>query len=518
MKTQQGQHITNSVEHATKKQSTAAANQRTNSNSPSISSSSFKDNRSTAFIQRKIQLIADDSQLDQEFDPRQLTIQPKIKLKLLLETIDDASAEQILRWLGNYDKQYDTLYRAEAEDLREELDQMILDDVTFTFGFLRGPALVHRLRARSARTGPKPESPADNVLFGLDGKDLKAIKSALKVGYRQFDTAETYGNLSQLAQAIKDTGLPRESFHIVYKVEAKDEETVACRALEEAVSPFKYFDGVLIHNAKEPEKAIMATWIALRKFKEEGKTKKIGIGNFSLAEKEMLEKMGQIDIVEMEAFELLVSKDLVALVKNLGKEAPVDVLYYQIVQMAKSAKMDITPESIAGLLETVNAFFPQGTAVPILSSGSEENQKANLDAVNIEVDTDYNEMAKLAAPIEAGRVCLLNGPEVAMEPEAKEALHSLVSNANHYRQQWKQKSFQTAIQGDLPKLDSLLHKTIPERKGLKRVYVGRTIESVIKSLMGASSCDHKWSIELLQLFLMSNKEWDELGASLGNIV
>ena len=41
---------------------------------------------------------------------------------------------------------------------------------------------------------------------------------AIKVGYRHFDTAQSYANEKEVGEAIAESGLPREEFFITSKV------------------------------------------------------------------------------------------------------------------------------------------------------------------------------------------------------------------------------------------------------------------------------------------------------------
>ena len=43
---------------------------------------------------------------------------------------------------------------------------------------------------------------------------INAILSAIKLGYRKFDTATFYGNEEEVGEAIRRSGVPREEFFI----------------------------------------------------------------------------------------------------------------------------------------------------------------------------------------------------------------------------------------------------------------------------------------------------------------
>ena len=46
----------------------------------------------------------------------------------------------------------------------------------------------------------------------------QTVRDAIEVGYRSFDTAQSYQNEEGVGQAIKESGLPREEFFITTKI------------------------------------------------------------------------------------------------------------------------------------------------------------------------------------------------------------------------------------------------------------------------------------------------------------
>jgi methylglyoxal/glyoxal reductase len=43
---------------------------------------------------------------------------------------------------------------------------------------------------------------------------LRSVRYALKIGYRHIDTAELYGNESDVGRAVQESGIPREEIFI----------------------------------------------------------------------------------------------------------------------------------------------------------------------------------------------------------------------------------------------------------------------------------------------------------------
>lgn len=85
-------------------------------------------------------------------------------------------------------------------------------------------------------------------------KDI--LSNAIRAGFRVFDTAATYGaSPSALAQAIKESGISRDEFFIIYKISlcADVEASVleAKRCVDCAIVQFDYVDVLMEHFAND---------------------------------------------------------------------------------------------------------------------------------------------------------------------------------------------------------------------------------------------------------------------------
>lgn len=122
------------------------------------------------------------------------------------------------------------------------------------------------------------------------GNNLDPIRTAIKVGYRFFDTASLYETEKYLGQAVKESGIPREEFIIETKVwidEMGYEGTKA--ALDRSLRRLgmDYVDIYLIHwprmtgapdeNWKERD---LETWRAMEEMVQAGKVRRLGLSNF----------------------------------------------------------------------------------------------------------------------------------------------------------------------------------------------------------------------------------------------
>lgn len=130
----------------------------------------------------------------------------------------------------------------------------------------------------------------DKVGFGtwsLTGRACyQAVRSALELGYRHIDTAEMYQNEPQVAQAIADSGVPREQLFITTKVWSSqlryDQVMRACEDSLQALQ-LEVIDLYLVHWPGT-ETPIAETMRAFNDLVQAGKLRRIGVSNFSIAE------------------------------------------------------------------------------------------------------------------------------------------------------------------------------------------------------------------------------------------
>jgi diketogulonate reductase-like aldo/keto reductase len=114
---------------------------------------------------------------------------------------------------------------------------------------------------------------------------VKAIKTALEVGYRHLDTAAHYGNEKENGEALRASGVKREDVFITTKIRQDDAMPDAfARMLDQSLANLQLpcVDLLLIHW---PSKTVpLALTIgALCKAKKDGKTRHIGVSNFTTA-------------------------------------------------------------------------------------------------------------------------------------------------------------------------------------------------------------------------------------------
>lgn len=110
----------------------------------------------------------------------------------------------------------------------------------------------------------------------------QSVTAALKEGYRLFDTAPSYGTEKPVGRALRDSGMRREEYFVVAKVDCSShgyEEAKQSLANSLENLGLEYVDLFLIHTPRPGR--VMETWRALMDLKKEGKTRSIGVSNFN---------------------------------------------------------------------------------------------------------------------------------------------------------------------------------------------------------------------------------------------
>ena len=232
-----------------------------------------------------------------------------------------------------------------------------------------------------------------------DGKSADVIKKAIGSGYRYFDTASFYGTEPYLAEAIRQSGLPRKDFFIaskLWKSEMGYENAREAfqRTLENLDTD--YLDLYLIHwplpepgyeNWKELDKE---TWRALEELYAEGKIRAIGLSNFLphhmeniLAGCTVRPAVDQIEYHPGYSQEAAVQycKENGILVQAWSPIGRSRVLKDPLV-CELAAKYRVSPAQIC------LKFAVQRGIVPLPKSSSPERMKQNMDLFSFEMEQE----------------------------------------------------------------------------------------------------------------------------------
>ncbi len=145
-----------------------------------------------------------------------------------------------------------------------------------------------------------------------------AVLAALEAKYRHIDTASAYGNEESVGAAIRMSGIPRESIFLTTKLWNSDHGNPE-RALDTSLRKLKmdYVDLYLIHF---PVRQRRQSWRALEALRKKGKTRSIGVSNFTIAHlSELLAESETVPAVnQVEFHPYLYQQDLFAFCRAKG--------------------------------------------------------------------------------------------------------------------------------------------------------------------------------------------------------
>jgi len=118
----------------------------------------------------------------------------------------------------------------------------------------------------------------------LDGSDcVEAVVDALAIGYRLVDTAEAYGNETEVGLGIDRSGIDRRDAWVTTKVWWEDLDFDACvRSVEQSLERLacEWLDLCLIHWPNE-DQPLEEPLRALTRLREDGTVRQIGVSNFT---------------------------------------------------------------------------------------------------------------------------------------------------------------------------------------------------------------------------------------------
>ncbi len=110
---------------------------------------------------------------------------------------------------------------------------------------------------------------------------VDAVRWALELGYRHFDTAQAYGNEESVGRGLRESGVPRDEIFVTTKFYPRHKDPVAEaeRSLERL--GLDYVDLYIIHW---PQGGPTWAWPGMEEARERGLTRSIGVSNFDAGE------------------------------------------------------------------------------------------------------------------------------------------------------------------------------------------------------------------------------------------
>lgn len=239
--------------------------------------------------------------------------------------------------------------------------------------------------------------------FRLKGQAvIDSVKNGLDLGYRVIDTAQIYGNETEVGQAIAESGVARNELFITTKIwtdnYAKDK---LVPSLKESLAKLRtdHVDLTLIHWPSPGNAVPVAEFMgALADAKAQGLTKHIGVSNFNIAlMKEAIAAVGAKNIAtnQIELHPYLQNRKVAQFAKSQG----IRITSYMTLAYGK-VLADPVIEAIAKahnatIAQVVLAWAMQLGHAVIPSSTQRANLESNLKAQQLRLSDA--EMAQIAA-------------------------------------------------------------------------------------------------------------------------
>jgi 2,5-diketo-D-gluconate reductase B len=221
----------------------------------------------------------------------------------------------------------------------------------------------------------------------------RAVEQALALGYRHIDTAAAYNNEDAVGQALVNSPTPRKQIHVTTKVWWDQLRPDAMRhSLDRSLRALRsdYVDLYMIHWPTT-DWDLPKTIETLVSFKEQGLARNIGVANFPLPLlRKVVEELGApLSAILVEYHVLLGQNALLdyarqhdlaltaytPLARNKVSDVP------EILQIA--AKHGVLPTQVA-----LKWLLDQPNVAAIPKASSEANQRANLAALQVQLDDD----------------------------------------------------------------------------------------------------------------------------------
>ena len=111
---------------------------------------------------------------------------------------------------------------------------------------------------------------------------VSSVKSAIRLGFRKIDTAYMYSNEAEVGQAVRESGVPRDSIFVATKLYPNQYDNPEA-AIEQALQKLDigYIDLMLLHH---PSTNDVKAYRAMEKYVHAGKIRSLGISCYYIDE------------------------------------------------------------------------------------------------------------------------------------------------------------------------------------------------------------------------------------------
>lgn len=225
---------------------------------------------------------------------------------------------------------------------------------------------------------------------GDEEETIESIKYALKVGYRQIDTAEFYGNEEAIGKALKQSSIKRSDIFLVTKLwNSSHGYDNAIEAFNKSIKKLNvdYLDLYLIHW---PTLLNSETWRALEDLYESGKVRAIGVSNFKMGHLEELKKTARIMpmVNQIEVHPCFCQKELVEYCRenNIQVVAWSPIMRGQLLEVP--LMMDLAEKYNKSIAQIALRWNIQNNIIPIPKSSHHGRIKDNFEVFDFKLSQE----------------------------------------------------------------------------------------------------------------------------------
>lgn len=214
------------------------------------------------------------------------------------------------------------------------------------------------------------------------------VKEAIKLGYRNIDTASFYNNEKGIGQGIEESNVPREELFVTTKawVDNDDYENVIKdfdKSLEKL--GLDYIDLYLIHWTTE---SIKESWRAVEDLYKDKKVRAIGVCNCSVKQLETIIGFSEVNpmVNQIELHPKHCNKNLLKVCKrhNIVVEAWSPLMGGQL--LSNSIIKDLAQKYNKSEAQIILRWHLQNNIIAIPKTSKPERIKENIDIFDFEIE------------------------------------------------------------------------------------------------------------------------------------
>ena len=231
----------------------------------------------------------------------------------------------------------------------------------------------------------------------------KAVEHGLQTGYRHIDTAQIYKNEQDVGNGIKSSAVSRDEIFLTTKVwidQFQHDDVIV--STEESLKKLQtdYVDLLLVHWPNESDASFEETLRAFEELEKQGKTRLIGISNFTVNQmKQIVEEIGAPVVTNQVEYHPYIPQDPVLTylrAKNMFLTAYSPIAQGEV--MDDEILRDIGLKYGKSAVQvTLRWLIQQKNVVAIPKSSTPEHIERNLQIFDFELDPhDMAEIDRLS--------------------------------------------------------------------------------------------------------------------------